>query len=177
MELIDILSASGKPTGRTAPRSDAHRLGLWHRTVHVWIFAPGSGLLFQKRSLQKESNPGRWDVSAAGHIEAGQSSIDAAVRETREELGLTLENAELKPLFSIKHTYRKPDGTFVDNEFSDIYLSVRPCDRSILRLQVDEVEDVRFIQPHELLVQVNDCPGDFVDHRREYERLVKALFS
>ena len=73
-----------RPLGVRKPRGDVHRDGDWHRSVHIWI-ADGDGrLLCQLRGLDKDTHPGRWDVSCAGHITAGDGSLDTAARELEE---------------------------------------------------------------------------------------------
>jgi isopentenyl-diphosphate Delta-isomerase len=69
-------------------RAEVHRLGLRHRAVHVLVFNARGQLFLQKRSLQKDSFPGAWDSSAAGHLNAGEGYDACALRELREELSL-----------------------------------------------------------------------------------------
>ena len=91
MELLDIVDEKGNPTGETVPREVAHREGIRHRTAHVWIFRRRGGvvqILLQKRSDNKDSDPGCYDISSAGHIPAGRDYIPSAVRELKEELGV-----------------------------------------------------------------------------------------
>ena len=74
MEILDIVDKNGIPTGKTVDRETAHAQGIPHRTSHVWIVRrKGKKLqvLLQKRSEQKDSYPGCYDISSAGHIPAG----------------------------------------------------------------------------------------------------------
>lgn len=78
MEYLDIVDEKGIPTGESISRDIAHRDGILHRTAHVWIVRPnGSGydILLQKRSMEKESFPGFYDTSSAGHIPAGEEPV------------------------------------------------------------------------------------------------------
>ena len=86
MELIDIVRPDGMPAGVVKPREQVHRDGEWHRTVHVWVINGAGELLLQKRADEKASYPGMWDVSCAGHIRAGDTSLKTAVTELAEEL-------------------------------------------------------------------------------------------
>ena len=72
-ELIDLLDENGKPTGKTALKSKAHQMGLFHATVHVWCYSRTGNVLLQQRAANKQANPLKWDVSVAGHIGAGES--------------------------------------------------------------------------------------------------------
>jgi isopentenyldiphosphate isomerase len=86
-ELIDIFDANLAPIG-TMERAQAHKEGRWHRTFHLWIMVPNTvpQLLFQLRSPHVENYPSMLDVTAAGHLEAGEEVIQG-MREVEEELG------------------------------------------------------------------------------------------
>ena len=76
MEFFDIVDEKGIPTGETIERTQAHKKGVRHRTAHIWIVREQNGkaqLLLQKRSAEKDSFPGRFDTSSAGHIRRGTS--------------------------------------------------------------------------------------------------------
>ena len=82
MELLDICDEQGNPTGETVERDIAHRDGILHRTAHVWIVRnkdKGFDILLQKRSMEKESFPGLFDTSSAGHIPAGDDPVTSAL--------------------------------------------------------------------------------------------------
>ncbi|XP_052484108.1 nudix hydrolase 3 isoform X2 [Gossypium raimondii] len=76
VEYLDVLTKIGKKIGVSKPRGDVHRDGDYHKAVHVWNFAERTQeLLLQKRADCKDSWPGLWDISSAGHISAGDSSL------------------------------------------------------------------------------------------------------
>jgi isopentenyldiphosphate isomerase len=73
---------------------------LIHRSVHVLVIHPVEGtLLLQKRSLEKDTSPGLWDISVGGHVTFGQSYEEAVVRETHEELGFAVTSEDLEYLY------------------------------------------------------------------------------
>lgn len=124
-EHFDVLDSSGALTGRSAPRSLVHSEGLLHRAVHVWLFSPSTGeLLLQERAACKDSWPGRWDVSSAGHVSAGGSALDAAVRELDEELGVAVGPSRLRFLYTHFETLESEQRgrRFINNEFNEVYL-------------------------------------------------------
>lgn len=88
MEYFDLLDENGSKTGKIKLREQVHKDGDWHRGVFVFMINSKKEILLQKRSAIKESNPNRWTVSASGHLVTGDSSYEAAVRETEEELGI-----------------------------------------------------------------------------------------
>lgn len=98
-EIFDVVDERDEVIGRQ-PRSEVHRLGLRHRAVHILVCNSRGELFLQKRSMQKDCFPGAWDSSAAGHLDCGEAYDACAVRELREELGLTLP-VPLRKLFKI----------------------------------------------------------------------------
>lgn len=149
-ERFDVLKEDGTAAGYSKARSAVHRDGDWHRTTHVWVLGEGGRILVQKRSALKDTYPGCWDVSAAGHITAGDQSRMSAVRELGEELGIMLKDeGELEFVTSERMSARgstEKYGEFVDNEIQDIYV-YRP-DKAVevdeLVLQEEEVDKVEY---------------------------------
>lgn len=88
-ELLDLVDAQGNMTGERRDKAEIHSKGLWHRDVHVWI-TDGAQLLQQQRAWDKKIMPGAWDIAVGGHVGAGETFLEAAMRETEEELGLRL---------------------------------------------------------------------------------------
>ena len=98
-EFFDIVDEAGQPTGKIISRVEAHQKGTLHRTAHVWLVKEKPGgydILLQKRSEEKDSFPGMYDTSSAGHILAGDEPLPSALRELKEELGLEASPEELK---------------------------------------------------------------------------------
>ena len=88
-ELIDILD-DDLSVIRTCLKSEAHKNGWLHPTVHIWLYTDEGKILVQKRAKNKSSFPDLWDVSVAGHIMASEEAIISAVREIKEEIGLSV---------------------------------------------------------------------------------------
>ena len=99
-ERFDIFDESLRHIGVKA-REDVHRDGDWHQVFHCWVVGRGADgeafVILQKRSDDKDMYPGKIDVSAAGHLEAGES-VEDGIRELREELGLSVAFSSLIPL-------------------------------------------------------------------------------
>lgn len=169
MEMIDVLAADGSPTGRTKPKPHVHRDGDLHRSVHVWIITPDGSILVQHRAGVKENNPGLWDVSCAGHISAGESAIDAAIREAGEELGIALMPDELRYVASLREHSVLNNGTYIDNEIHEIFIVRRDVDLSTLRLQLEEVDDVRLVTREEFALL------EMVAHEEEYALVLRDV--
>lgn len=160
-ELLDILDESGRPTGEVAPKSEAHRLGLWHRCFHCWICGSdqgGSYLLLQRRAPMKETWPGYLDVSAAGHLAAGEETLDGQ-REVEEELGLRVEPERLVPLGTRRVEQAIPGGR--DREFHEVFLLFDDTPPEDLRLQKEEVGAVfrLYLDDVEVLYETGAAPA------------------
>ena len=170
-ELLDIIDQLGNKLGYSLPRDEVHKTGLWHRTVHIWVLNLQNELLLQKRALTKETFPGLWDISAAGHITAGDNSGTAACRELQEELGIRVSEKELTYLFTITGIYEDRVRPFIDHELTDVYLLRKdiPLDKKTMRSA--EVDDVRYFGIDELREALAKSPEHFVPHHEAYERL------
>jgi len=141
-ERLDILDGSGRPTGEVVLKSEAHRLGLWHRCFHCWICGSGPAgpyLLIQRRAAEKDTWPGYLDVTAAGHLAAGEETVDG-LREVEEELGLRVEPERLAHLGTRRVEQEIQGGC--DREFHEVFLLIDATPPWDLRLQKEEVEAV-----------------------------------
>lgn len=91
-EIFDVVNERDEIIGRER-RSEVHRTGLKHRAVHVLVFNSRGEIFLQRRSMLKDTHPGVWDSSASGHLDCGEDYDACALREVREELGVTLTAA------------------------------------------------------------------------------------
>lgn len=152
VEWLDIVDDKGVPTGHIVDRRTAHAQGIRHRTAHVWILrynaqSKKKEILLQLRSKTKDSFPGCYDISSAGHIPAGVDYIPSALRELREELGVDVKPEELhycgqRRIYYEEDFYGEP---FVDNQVSNVYILWLDKEASYFKLQAEEVEEVRWM--------------------------------
>jgi len=174
-EYFDILDSNGHPTGKTKLRSEVHRDGDWHKSIDIWVMNSKGELLLQKRSKQKESYPGLWEVSCSGHVGAGENSLDSALRELKEELGVDVAAEQLQFLFEDKEENVTNNGTFINKEFKEIYLLKLDLPVEKYDLQVEEVEAVKYVPRKELEYQLKKTPEIFVPHDYLYNRFFHML--
>lgn len=166
MEILDIVDENGEPTGNTIDRDIAHSEGIRHRTSHVWLLkrkAVGYDILLQKRSQCKDSYPGCYDISSAGHIPAGCGYTESAIRELGEELGITASEDELilcgrRRLHYDDYFHGK---RFVDNQVTNVYILFTDLNISDMKLQESEVEEVVWMDIDECIRSVRD---DLIQH-------------
>ncbi|MCK5152842.1 MAG: NUDIX domain-containing protein [Spirochaetales bacterium] len=172
-ELIDIYNENNEPLNIQKMKSEAHRSGLWHRSSHIWIFNNKSEILLQLRSGEKNIFPNLWDVSAAGHIGAGEKPINSAIRETEEEIGLVAAPKDLE-FYKIRKQISQYNQ-FLDNEFHYVYFLKFNDDINNLILQKEEVEKIRFCHTSILKNELDTHPGDFVPHGRYWFDIVSEV--
>ena len=177
LELFDILNEDGSKTGIVKERGVAHREGALHGTVHIWIVREneksGYDILLQKRSNNKDSHPGCYDISSAGHISAGDEIMESALRELWEELGLSVQPEQLE-LFGTTHV--KFEKTFYgkrfrDNEISSDFVYRQPVDIDKLSLQESEVSEVRWMDYEECRQKVAQGSMPNCINPEEFEKL------
>lgn len=162
-EWLDIVDEKGVSTGQVVERGIAHAQGIRHRTAHVWICRRNAQtgrpeILLQLRSRTKDSYPGCYDISSAGHIPAGVDYIPSALRELQEELGVIVEPEALhycgQRTIHYEEVFR--GRPFVDNQISNVYLLWLDRDEQDFRLQAEEVEAVRWMDFEECCHNVSE---------------------
>lgn len=156
MEIFDVVNELGQPTGKTVSREIAHQKGIRHRTVHIWIVRKkdhGYDVLLQKRALNKDSFPGKYDTSSAGHIHAGDEPLISGQRELNEELGISATKRDLAYVGSFHIHFEKVfhNQLFKDDEVAFVYVYEKPVDISTLTLQTEEVERVDWFDLSEVI--------------------------
>ena len=159
MEYFDVVTEDGLPTGEVVSRKEAHAKGILHRTAHVWVVRRtenGVEILMQKRSMEKDSFPGQYDTSSAGHIPAGDEPLESAMRELSEELGIVAAPEELHfaGAFRIQYEEEFHGEMFRDNELATVYVYDGDVDISKLRLQESEVSEVRWFDLTEVWEEI-----------------------
>lgn len=148
-ELFDVVDADDRVVGQ-APRGVVHANGLLHRAVHVIVRRANGDVFLQKRSMEKDCHPGCWDSSSSGHLDSGEAYDDAAVRELREELGITCDGLRL--LGSL------PASEMTGQEFVRIYLAWH---EGPFTLHPGEISGGRWVSPDALDGWLARVPGDF----------------
>lgn len=181
MEMFDVIDENGNKTGSIKERGVVHREGTLHATAHIWIAREneksGYDILLQKRSSIKDSHPGCYDISSAGHICAGDSVLESALRELHEELGIDAKSEHLKE-FGIQ--YKNYEGEFYGKPFKDhqrsiLYLYSEPLDEKDLVLQESEIESVIWMDYLEALQAIRENTIKHCIYEEEFCKLGKAL--
>ena len=173
-ELLEVLTEQGEPTGQVITRNKAHRIGTWHASVHVWLFCQ-RGVILQKRALNKESFPALYDASASGHVVYGETPKQAAVRETKEELGIHLNEAEIIFVNVCKLIIKHSQTDFISNEFNYIFTAKIDINCSNLKFDDEEIDSIRFIKIEELQKDIQIHDNHYCFNKDELQCVIKAI--
>jgi len=155
MAKIIVVDEDNKEVG-TAEMSDAHKNGLIHRIVRIFLFNSKGELFLQQRSYKMSSSPGLWDQSAGGHVDEGETNLEAAVRESEEEIGL--KNTELEEAGTY---YAETDQSVSGQTLKRFNILYTATSDSPLILDPYEVESGRWVKLEELDQLILEKPEDF----------------
>ena len=170
-ETFDILDAKGRYTGKTATRDECHQSGHWHKAVAIFIINSKNQVLLQKRSDSKKLWPGMWDVSAGGHVLAGEFGFRAVMRECEEELGIKLDKNDITFVGATTSTNLK--GDVINNHFNEYYIVHKDLDPSTLKLQTEEVSEVKWIDRDEIIRRIQNRYEGITDKEGCWEYLIE----
>jgi isopentenyl-diphosphate delta-isomerase len=148
--LVHIMAAN-EGQFHTVTRKKAHAEGFWHRSIGIWLFTDDGRVFLQKRSIFKDTNPGKWQISAAGHVSSGQSVIEAVIAETNEEIGVKLEAKDIKfvGLTTRSETGQTERfGAYADNEYKFVFACRVPADvKTCLNATEVEILELKEMDP------------------------------
>jgi len=159
-EYFDIVDDSGNIIGE-ATRQECHSdKSLAHRTVHVLVFNSNGDLFLQKRSMNKDIQPGKWDTSVGGHLDLVESYDQAVRREMKEELDITAP---------VRSMYDYVWHSEVETEHVRTYLCTYDGDINFDR---DEISEGRFWTRAEIEAQIGK--GIFTPNfEQEYQKYLQ----
>lgn len=170
-EILDIYDSEMNKTG-SMERGEVHRLGLWHVVAHIWLIDLKDGdakVLFQKRSMEKQQQPGLFDIAVGGHISAGETVLDGAVREMYEELGVKADKDKLIYLGRVREDFGEEDS---DKEFGEVFgymLDTVPKigDEVDMYVKIDADSYFKFLTENESAVDAVCDDGKVIKIRRD----------
>ncbi|MBQ1827322.1 MAG: NUDIX domain-containing protein [Erysipelotrichaceae bacterium] len=168
-ELLDIVDENNIPTGEVMDKKTVHEKGFFHRTVHTWLVNDRGEMLLQLRSHLKDSLPDYWDISSAGHVQSGETYPQAAVRELKEELGVTADENDLIFICDVSYFSEK------NNEFAKAYVLRTDLKQEDFTFPDREVEAVRYIPYRQLREMIKDPGNRILVHNDEEERVFEYI--
>ena len=149
-ELLDIVNELDEVIGQ-ATRSDVHLNQHLHRSTHIILTNSKRQIFLQLRSMSKDTNPGLWDSSAAGHVEAGESYADCAARELEEELGVKVAVEQLLEIGQLQPAVE------TGNEFVRIYAAMSDGQ---ITLEAGEIDDGRWFDKADVDAWILEKPQE-----------------
>ena len=172
-ELIDICDENNNLLGIQKVWSEVHKNGLWHRASHVWIYNSKGEILLQLRAKGKELYPDMWDISAAGQVEAGEEPIISGLRETEEEIGLSVKEGDLE-FFKVKKR-KTIFRNIKDSEFCYAYFLKFDGDIKKLKLQDEEVQSIQFLPLEKIEEELKTNPERYAPHGNYWFEVINKV--
>ena len=166
-EWFDWVDRTDRVIGVTS-REDAHRLGLFHRAVHLYAWGMNGGLILQKRSNSKDLEPGLWKVSCSGHVDRGESYEFAATREMTEELNVSIEQSDLSELLRSDPC---PENGY---EFIRSYQVSQPVNPVADSSEISDLREIGLLELDEWIARE---PAQFASSFRYLFPLARKKFS
>ena len=154
-EIVEILTEDGKKIGKRIDKSIAHKEGLCHGISVIALINKDGKLLIQKRSLNKKTEPNKWDLSGAGHINIDETPEQAGVRELFEETGIKVKTEELKLIDTYLNKVKLDNNTFI-NHFTYLFLVQKDININNIKMQKSEVSDAVFIDKKKYIELFNN---------------------
>lgn len=154
MELVELFDNKRRPLDKVIERY-GERGDEYTQVVHAWIRNSKGEFLMQKRSMNKKFFPGKWSVTGGG-ADAGETTLDALIRETKEEIGVELSEDEIELMMSIRRRYA----------FVDVYMAKKDLDINSITLQKEEVEEVKWASKDEIKEMIAN--GDIASSVKMY---------
>ena len=171
-ELLDVLNKYGEFENREASREECHKQGLWHKGVVVFIVSEdNSKVLLQQRSSKKKLWPNLWDLTAGGHVFAGELGYQAVIREAKEEIGVEISKEDLE--FIGATTSENIKGDIINRHYNEYFIVHKDIDVKDIVLQEDEVQDIKWFDKEEIIKKVNNNFEDLTDKIGVWNYLIK----
>ncbi|MCD2259392.1 NUDIX hydrolase [Psychroserpens luteolus] len=172
-DYIDIADRKGKLTGVSASKSEIHSKGHFHHTAHIWFFTSDGEILLQQRAASKLICPLLWDVSVAGHVDAGETIEQAAIRETKEEIGISISEEQLIKI-GVFDCFQSYSNGIIDNEFHNTFIVKLNLDIGDFTPNLNEVEALKFVTMSEFneKLEHSDMNNHFISSNKTYYQFV-----
>ncbi len=157
-EYLDVRDYYGNKRNIVVERGKHQHEDWWYLCIHAYIMNTDGNFLIQQRAFTKKYFPGIWDITCGAAL-SGEDSVEAAIRETKEELGLDVSSFE-RTFVGISHCY---------DCINHVYFFKGDFTLEELTLQKDEVNDVKLVNKNELIDLVVN--SEFKDE--EYHKMIK----
>lgn len=172
-ELIDVLDSKGNKTGIIKKKSDIKKDGDYHRAIAVLVINNNNEILMQKRSSNKKVYPNLWSIFVKGHVQAGESSIDACIRELNEEVGINITSNELNYLYTIYEEVIKEN--FIERMFYDTYILRKDFNLNDITIQEEELSEIKLVDSNKVISLIENNDKSLVPNLEDYKRIINYI--
>jgi len=153
IEYVILVNQNDEPIG-TMEKMEAHQKGLLHRAFSVFIFNDSNELLLQRRALAKYHSAGLWTNTCCSHPRPNETTLNAAHRRLREEMGLETE-LNFKTSFIYKTEF---ENGLTEHEFDHVFFGIY---NNAPIINMDEVDSFIWINIDDLKQKIKLNPNDF----------------
>lgn len=156
-------------------RGHAHKTGAWHRAIGLWLFTDDLQLVVQRRSLNKDTHPGKWQISVAGHVTSGMSVQETVLNEAKEELGIDLKLSDIEFVGVSARSERghtERFGDFWDCEYKFLYICKIP--RRNFDFNPFEISEYAYMEMQEVFHRFETKDPDFTPMSEKYIEIAEA---
>ena len=161
-------------------RREAHKTGAWHRAIGIWLYNDEGEVLLQRRSAEKDSNPLRWQSSAAGHVTSGDTVEETVIKEVEEEVGIQLSVSDLELVAVTCESDQgatKNFGDMKDNEYRFIYIAHTSKKIEDFHFNTHEVCEVKFVPYLQALAAIDNRDPDVCPASKSSVARVRAALA
>jgi isopentenyldiphosphate isomerase len=173
MEYLDVLDGEGNVTGEKVLRTEVHTKGLWHNTVHIYLFRKRNNeieLLVHLRAKTKDLSPNTWDIRFGGHVKAGETIEEAVASEVKEEIGLNVKSEDL--IFGGKVIHNGE----TNKEHISVYFYNFEGDTATLEFNDGEVSEVKWVSTNNIIGESHKNPELWGGKKEEgFKRILDML--
>lgn len=176
MELLEVLNEDGFPTREVLDKDEIHDKGLYHREVALFLIDNKNELLLQKRASTKKIQPNKW-AWHGGHVQAKESEIKAIIRETQEELGITLKEEQIKILTTTRRD-KMPNRQFTTVFIAECNLeledfTIETSELSQIKwFSIDEFEEMIFKNHPDMMFTNNSNTQNVLEALKKYLKYI-----
>ena len=172
-ELIDVLDSKGNKTGIIKKKSDIKKDGDYHRAIAVLVINNNNEILMQKRSSNKKVYPNLWSIFVKGHVQSGETSIDACIRELNEEVGINITSNELNYLYTIYVEVIKEN--FIERMFYDTYILRKDFNLNDITIQEEELSEIKLVDSNKVISLIENNDKSLVPNLEDYKRIINYI--